>query len=117
MAIYKTDIICLSETYLASLFPGNDENLVIQGYNLVRYEHPTKIKHGPVYIYYKYSLWLKIIDVQYLQECTFHLIIGDKVRHFIAFYRSPNQPHDEFNLFIKNLELNLLDKETTFALF
>ena len=60
---------------------------------------------------------LKITDIQYLQECiNFHLIIGDKLCHFITVYRSFNQSHDEFNLFIKNLELNL-DKATTYNAF
>ena len=36
-----------------------------------------------------------------------HPIICEKVCHFIEFYWSPKQSHDEFNSFIKNLELNL----------
>ena len=63
------------------------------------------------------SLLLKIIDIQYLQECiNFHLIIDDKLCHFITLYRSPNQCHDEFNSFVKNLKLNL-GKATTFNSF
>ena len=38
------------------------------------------------------------------------------VCHFIALYGSPNQSHDEFNLFMKNLEFNL-DKATAFNPF
>ena len=113
LKIHKTDIVSLCETYLDSSFLINDENLVIRGYNLVRCDHPTNSKPGGVCIYYKDSLPLKIIDIQYLKECiNFHLIIGDKLCHFITLYRSPNQSHDEFNSFIKNLEFNL-DKTTT----
>ena len=68
MTIHKTDIVCLSETYLDSSFLVNDENLVIQGYNLVRCNHPTNSKRGGVWVYYKDSLTLKIIDIQYLQD-------------------------------------------------
>ena len=58
-----------------------------------------------------------MIDIQHLQECiNFDLIIGDKLCHFITLYRSPKQSHDEFNSFIKNLELNL-DKATTYNPF
>ena len=90
LTIHKTNILCLSETY-----------------------QPTNSKHGGVFIYYKRFLPLKIIGIQYLQKCiNFHLIIGDKLCHFITLYRS----HDEFNSFIKNLELNL-DKATTFNPF
>ena len=114
---YKTDIVCLSETYFDSSFLVNDENLVIQGYNLVRCDHPTNSKRGGVCVYYKDSLPLKITDIQYLQECiNFHLIISDRLCHFIMLYRSPNQSHDEFNSFIKSLELNL-DKATTYNPF
>ena len=36
LTIHKTDIVRLSETFLDSLFPVNDENLVTHGYILVR---------------------------------------------------------------------------------
>ena len=76
LTIRKTDIACLSETYLVSSFLVNDDNLVIQGYNLVKCDHLTKSKGGGVGIYYKDSLPLKITDIQYLQECiNFHLIM------------------------------------------
>ena len=71
LAIHKTGIVCLSETYLNYSFLVNDENLVIQGYNLVRCDHPTNSKRGEVCVYYKDSLPLKIIDIKYLQESTF----------------------------------------------
>ena len=46
LTIHKTDIVCLSETYLDSSFPVNDENLrvIIEGYNLARCDHPTNSK-------------------------------------------------------------------------
>ena len=117
MTIQKTNIVCLIATYLDSLFIVNDEKLVILGNNLVRCDHPTNSKRGGVCIYYKDSLPLKIINIQYFQECiNFDLIIGDKLCHFITLYRSPKQSHDEFNSFIKNLELNL-DKATTYNPF
>ena len=98
VTIHKTDIVCLSETYLDSSFLVNDENLVIQSYNLVRCDHLTNSKRGGIWVYCKDSLPLKIIEIPYLQECiNFHLIIGDKLCHFITLYRSPNQSHDEFN--------------------
>ena len=86
-------MVCL--TYLDSSFPSNDEKFVIQGYNLARCDHPSNSKRGGVCIYYKDSLPLKIIDIQYLQECiNFHLIIGVKLCHFITLFQSPHQCHD-----------------------
>ena len=51
ISTYKYDFICLSETYLDSSIP--DDLLEIEGYNLVRADHPDNIKRGGVCIYYK----------------------------------------------------------------
>ena len=60
---HKIDIAFLSETYLDSSFPVNDKNLVIQGYNLVRCDHPTNSKREGVCIYCKDSLPLTVFDI------------------------------------------------------
>ena len=44
ISINKTDIICLSETYLDSSVPSDDDNLELPGYNLVRPDNPTNTK-------------------------------------------------------------------------
>ena len=54
ISLYKYDFICLSETYLDSTTPDN--LLEIDGYNLVRADHPDNIKRGGVCIYHKESL-------------------------------------------------------------
>ena len=54
ISLYKYDFICLSETYVDSTTPGN--LLEIDGYNLVRVDHPDNIKRVGVCIYYKESL-------------------------------------------------------------
>ena len=48
-SIYKHDFICLSETYLDSSIP--DSLLEIDGYDLIRSDHPNDIKRGGVCIY------------------------------------------------------------------
>ena len=48
--IYKFDIICLSENYLDSSIPTNNGNLAVDGYNLVRSDHPSNIKRGGINI-------------------------------------------------------------------
>ena len=48
ISMYKYDCICLSETYLDSATPDN--LLEIDGYNLVRADHPNNIKRGGVTI-------------------------------------------------------------------
>ena len=80
----------------------------MSGYNFARMDHPSNNKRGGVCLYYKCSLPLKVIDVSYLQECiNFEVKIGDKTCNFVSLYRSPGQTKDEFENFIKNLELNL----------
>ena len=105
---YKTNIICLSETYLDSSIQSDNDNLGIPGYNLVRSDHPSNNKRGGVCIYFKASLPLRVIDICFLQECiTFEVMIGDKQCNFVALYRSPRQNQDESDSFSKNLEITL----------
>ena len=64
--ICKNDFISLSETYLDSSIP---DNLIdIEGYKLIRADHPDNIKRGGVCIYYKESLPVQIINQHYLKE-------------------------------------------------
>ena len=101
------DIACLSETFLDSSISIDDDNLQIPGYSSVRVDHPSNTKRGGVLLYYKSFLPIKLIDVNYLNECiSFELRIGGKVCKFLTLYRSPSQNRDEFETFLDNLELN-----------
>ena len=108
ISVHKFDIICLSETYLNSEIPSDDENLEIPGYNLVREDHPSNSKRGGVCVYYKSLLPFRGINVKYLQESiSFELKIGGKCCRFSSLCRSLGQTHDEFETFLKNYELTL----------
>ena len=108
VAIHKFDIICLLETYLDSSIPTNNDNLDIDGYNLVHSDHPSNTKRGGVCIYYRNYLPLRVININYLNECiVFDIKLGDKICSFVVLYRSPSQSSDEFESFSKNLELTL----------
>ena len=88
-------------------------------YNLVRSDHPANTKRGGVCLYYKTCLPLRVLDIQYLNECiNFELKIGDKLCTFAALYRSPSQSQDNFETFIDNFELNLetLSRKNPFLL-
>ena len=41
------------------------------------------------------------------ERINLELLIGDKLCSFIRLYRSPSQSHDNFETFMKNLELNI----------
>ena len=93
ISVHKFDIICLSETYLDSAVPIDDDNLVISRYNLIRSDHPSNNKRGGVCLYYKNYLPLRVIilNISYLKEClNFQVRIGDKSCNSIALYRSPS---------------------------
>ena len=45
------DIIFLSETFLNSSIQTNDDRISIDGYNLIRADHPSDSKRGGVCIY------------------------------------------------------------------
>ena len=65
VSIYKHDFICLSETYLASSTASNI--IDIEGYNFFRSDHPDDIKRAGVYIYYKESLPIWVINLPFLK--------------------------------------------------
>ena len=107
-AYIKSDVVCLSETYLDSSILHDDDHLQILGYNLYREDHSLNVKSGVVCIYYNISLPLNVKNIRYLQECiNFEIKIKDKLCNFITLYRSPNQSQDDFESFINNFELNL----------
>ena len=119
IAVHKSDVICLSETYLNSSVASDDENLEVTGYNLVRSDHPANTKRGGVCLYYKTCLPLRVSGIQYLNECiNFELKIRDKLCTFVALYRSPSQSEDNFETFIDDFELNLetLSRKNPFLL-
>ena len=69
--LYSYDLICISETFLDSSHSDDDQILNLQGYNLIRADHPDNTKRGGVCIYYKEHLPLKVRnDISPLKECV-----------------------------------------------
>ena len=98
----------LWKTYLHSSISNDDDNLEIPGNDLFRADHPSNTKRGGVCIYYRNSLLLKILNIQYLHECiNFEIRIGGKLCRLVFFYRSPSQSQDDSESFANNFELNI----------
>ena len=102
-SIYKYDFICLSETYLDSTTP--DIEIEIDGYKLVRGDHPDNIKRGGVCIYYKESLPVREIKTPYLKEALLlEMDYNNKKVMVSVIYRSPSQTKNEFESFLSNFQ-------------
>ena len=105
-SLHKFDIICLTEAYIDSNTPLNDDNLEISGYMLVRSDHLSNSKPGGVCLYYKNNLPLRVINIGSLNEClTLELTVGEKTCNLVVLYRSPSQSQDEFEPFSDNFEM------------
>ena len=109
--VHNFDITCLSETYLNSETPTDDQNLEIPGYCLLRTDHPSNNKRVGVCIFYRTTLPLRVLNISYLSEyitfITFEISIGNQVCRFSHLYRSPSQTQEEFQTLISNLKLRL----------
>ena len=67
---YNCDIICISETFLNSSIQNDDDRIKIDGYNLIRSDHPSDSKKGGVCIYYKEHIsHIKRDDICTLGNC------------------------------------------------
>ena len=87
------DIICLSETFLDSTTPLNDERLCIKGYSMITTDHPSNTKRGGVCIYHKeYSPLIKKVDICKLNECIVtEITVNNEGCFLTCLYRSLNQ--------------------------
>ena len=62
--LHKSDIIILSETYLDSTTPTDDDKLHLR-YTFIRCNHPSNAERHGVCIYYRSSLPLRVLDINY----------------------------------------------------
>ena len=82
----------------------------IEGYKLIRADHPDNIKRGGVCIYYKESLPVRCISTTYFKEALLlEMSYNNKKVMVSVIYRSPSQTNDEFDAFLSNLQLPLND--------
>ena len=81
---YNCDIICISETFLNSSIQNDDDRIKIDGYNLIRSDHPSDSKKGGVCIYYKEHISLiKRDDICTLDNCLVTEICSQNEKCFV----------------------------------
>ena len=102
---HKYDFICISETYLDSSVSDDDKELAMEGYNFIRADHPSNVKKGGVGIYYKKSIAVQIININFLSECLLcEVTVSNKKGYIAVLYRSPSQNNTVFNYYLSNFE-------------
>ena len=106
---HNYDIICLTETFLNSSIPNDDNRIMIDGYNLIRSDHPSDSKKGGVCIYYKEHIPLILRDdINTLGNSLVAEILSQNEKCFLTcIYHSPSQNQDEFKNICTNFDILL----------
>ena len=106
---HNYDIICLTETFLNCSILSDDNRIKIDGYNLIRSDHPSDSKKGGVCIYYKEHIPLILRDdINTLDNCLVTEIRSQNEKCFLTcIYRSLSQNQDEFKNFCINFDILL----------
>ena len=90
-ALHNYDFICLSETFLSPSVSSTLDSLNIDGYNIVRSDHPSGSKRGGVCCYFKESLPIRILKITPMTECLVLEMLYNKLVIVSGIYRSPSQ--------------------------
>ena len=106
------------ETFLNSSIETNDDRISIDGYNLIRADHPSDSKRGGVCIYYKEHIPLiKRDDICTLDNCLVTEIRSQGEKCFLTcIYCSPSQSRDDFDNFCTKFDLLLRNINQEFLL-
>ena len=81
---HKHDVVCISESYLDSTAPLDDNSLSLNGYNLTCTDHPDDVKRGGVCMYNKENLFLKITSTSYLDQSLLSEVTCQNRKGYIA---------------------------------
>ena len=78
---------------------------MLDGYNLIRSDHPTNTKRGGACIYFRESLAVHLVDITSLPECLVcEVTIQNKKGYVDVMYWSPSQSSIEFESFLSGFE-------------
>ena len=104
-AIHQHGFICISDTFFDSSVTEGDKNIQLNGYNLIRADHPSNTKRGGVCIFYKETLALHIVNSLNFNECIVcEVSIQNSKGYIVVIYRSASQNTIEFESFLSNCE-------------
>ena len=96
-ALHNYDFICLSETFLSPSVSSTLDSLNIDGYNIVRSDHPSGSKRGGMCCYFKERLPSTILKITPMTNClVLKMLYNNKLVNVSVIYRSPSQSCQEF---------------------
>ena len=100
---HEFNIICLSETFFDSLFNLLDDEINVEGNNLLKADHPNDYKSRRVSMYFKEHLPISRLD----DLCNLPVLVTEKRMEkkncfLTCLYRSPSQSSNEFDTFCCN---------------
>ena len=117
-SLYKHDFICISETYFDSSILEGDSSFQLDGYKVIRADHPSNTERGGVCIYYKESLSVQALNLKNLNESIICEVSIQNCKGYIdVIYRSTSQSTVEFEEFLSNFEDNLNTTASFSSLF
>ena len=115
-SIYRYDIIYISESFFDSTISDDDNILHMEGYNLIRADHPNNTKGGGVWLYFKKGLALRKIELSHVTECLLSEVdVKGQVGVIAVSYCSPSQTSSQFDDILSNFE-KFIDDVQTFQL-
>ena len=98
---HNYETICLSETFLNFSIDSSDTRILIDGYNLIRSDHPSDSKRGDVSIYYKE--YIRLIRRNNICTLDNFLVTENRLqieKYFLTcIYCSSSQNNEEFEHF------------------
>ena len=79
-ALHSYDFVYLSETLLSHSVSSTLDSLNIDGYNIVRFDHPRVSKRGGVCCYFKENLPIRRLNITPMTEClVLELLCNNKL--------------------------------------
>ena len=107
--IHDYDFTCISETYLDSSVSLDDNDIAVEGYNIVCADHHSSHKKGGVCINNNESVSVQFININFLNECLLcELTFDNKKGYVTVLYRSPSQNGSNLTIFFQVLEICLM---------
>ena len=95
-----------------------DKNIQLDGYNLLREDHPSNSKRGGVCTFYKKTLGVRIVKSLSFSKCIICAVSVQNSKAYVGVvYRSPSQDSFEFENFLPNFEKALSDTTSCDSLF